>query len=106
MNKRKLNLTFRLNLRPMISINTSGPSLNYRWADGCDLATLMLLVTTNVYGRTATVVGVYSASSYTTDVGMRADVAKVETEDLTIRLSAGVFKVIEAPLDSHSFTNH
>ncbi|KAG2310114.1 hypothetical protein Bca52824_021671 [Brassica carinata] len=68
------------------------------------LSTLMQLVSTNDYGRTAAVVGVYSASRYATDIGMRADVAKVEAEDLTRRVSAGKFKVIEPPLGSHSFT--
>lgn len=69
-------------------------------------SSLMQLLTTNVNGRTSTVVGVCCVlceSRRATDIGMRADVAKVEALDLTRRLSAGVFKVIEPPLGSHSF---
>ncbi|KAF2610881.1 hypothetical protein F2Q70_00007158 [Brassica cretica] len=62
------------------------------------LSTPMRLVTTNIYGMAATAVSVYCASRYATDIGMRADVAKVEVEDLTRRLSVGLFQVIEPPV--------
>jgi hypothetical protein len=62
------------------------------------LSTPMRLLTTNVYGMAATAIGVYCASRYATDIGMRADVAKVEAEDLTRRLSSGLFQVLDPPL--------
>ncbi|CAN6810173.1 unnamed protein product, partial [Brassica oleracea] len=62
------------------------------------LSTPMRLVTTNIYGMAATAVSVYCASRYATDIGMRADVAKVEVEDLTRRLSVGLFQVVEPPV--------
>ncbi|XP_042475057.1 protein LEAD-SENSITIVE 1-like [Macadamia integrifolia] len=46
------------------------------------LATPLRLVTTNVYGMAATAIGVYCASRYAADIGMRRDVVKVEVEDL------------------------
>ncbi|XP_010543837.1 PREDICTED: uncharacterized protein LOC104816622 [Tarenaya hassleriana] len=61
------------------------------------LSTPMRLVTTNVYGMAATAVGVYCVSRYAADIGMRRDVAKIEVEDLTGRLSRGLLQVIEPP---------
>lgn len=59
------------------------------------LSTPLRLVTTNVYGMAATAVGVYCASRYAADIGMRRDVVKVSVEDLTSRLSRGLLQVIE-----------
>ncbi|GFY97965.1 NC domain-containing protein-like protein [Actinidia rufa] len=59
------------------------------------LSTPLLLVTTNVYGMAATAVGVYCASRYAADIGMRRDVMKVSVEDLTRRLETGALRVVE-----------
>ncbi|XP_077235621.1 protein LEAD-SENSITIVE 1-like [Tasmannia lanceolata] len=59
------------------------------------LSTPLYLVTTNVYGMTATAIGVYCASRYAADIGMRRDVVKVTVEDLTSRLTTGVIQVME-----------
>ncbi|CBI22789.3 hypothetical protein VitviT2T_011719 [Vitis vinifera] len=59
------------------------------------LSTPLRLVTTNIYGMAATAVGVYCASRFAADIGMRKDVAKVEVEDLTRRLATGLIQVIE-----------
>lgn len=53
------------------------------------LSTPLRLVTTNVYGMAATAVGVYCASRYAADIGMRSDVVKLSVEDLTMRLTTG-----------------
>lgn len=60
------------------------------------LATPLRLVTTNVYGMAATAVGVYCASRYAADIGMRHDVVKVRVEDLTRRLATGELRVAES----------
>ncbi|XP_058089022.1 protein LEAD-SENSITIVE 1 [Magnolia sinica] len=60
------------------------------------MSTPLRLVTTNIYGMTATAVGVYCASRYAADIGMRRDVVKVDAEDLTSRLAAGALRVVEA----------
>ncbi|KAG8374044.1 hypothetical protein BUALT_Bualt11G0090000 [Buddleja alternifolia] len=52
------------------------------------------LLTTNVYGIAATAVGVYCASRYAADIGMRTDVEKIEVEDLTRRLATGMLQVL------------
>ncbi|KAF6158998.1 hypothetical protein GIB67_042079 [Kingdonia uniflora] len=52
-------------------------------------------VTTNMYGMAATAVGVYCASRYAADIGMRPDVVKVEAEDLTARLATGGLQIVE-----------
>ncbi|KAK9289868.1 hypothetical protein L1049_008029 [Liquidambar formosana] len=59
------------------------------------LSTPLRLVTTNIYGMAATAVGVYCASRYAADIGMRRDVVKVSVEDLTTRLAAGLLQVVE-----------
>ncbi|KAI4348884.1 hypothetical protein L6164_009550 [Bauhinia variegata] len=59
------------------------------------LSTPLRLVTTNVYGMAATAVGVYCASRYAADIGMRRDVVKISVEDLTRRLAAGLLQVVE-----------
>lgn len=59
------------------------------------LSTPLRLVTTNVYGMAATAVGVYCASRYAADIGMRRDVVKIEVEDLTSRLNIGLLQVVE-----------
>ncbi|KAL7137245.1 hypothetical protein ABFS83_10G079800 [Erythranthe nasuta] len=59
------------------------------------LSTPLRLVTTNVYGMAVTAVGVYCASRYAADVGMRSDVLKVPVEDLTTRLATGMLQVLE-----------
>ncbi|KAJ6923908.1 hypothetical protein NC652_017276 [Populus alba x Populus x berolinensis] len=59
------------------------------------LSTPTRLVTTNIYGMAATAVGVYCASRYAADIGMRRDVVKVSAEDLTRRLATGLLQVIE-----------
>uniref|UniRef100_A0A6N2MVS9 LRAT domain-containing protein n=1 Tax=Salix viminalis TaxID=40686 RepID=A0A6N2MVS9_SALVM len=59
------------------------------------LSTPMRLVTTNIYGMAATAVGVYCASRYAADIGMRRDVVKVSAEDLTRRLATGLLQVSE-----------
>ncbi|XP_028784766.1 uncharacterized protein LOC114740730 isoform X1 [Neltuma alba] len=58
------------------------------------LSTPLRLVTTNVYGMAATAVGVYCASRYAADIGMRKDVVKVQVEDLTRRLATGMLQVV------------
>lgn len=64
------------------------------------LATPLRLVTTNIYGMAATAVGVYCASRYAADIGMRMDVVKVPVEDLTRRLAAGILQVLEPSLQA------
>ncbi|KAM7261023.1 hypothetical protein ACFE04_026498 [Oxalis oulophora] len=59
------------------------------------LSTPLRLVTTNVYGMVATAVGVYCASRYAADIGMRKDVAKVSAEELTTRLATGLLQVVQ-----------
>ncbi|KAK6145747.1 hypothetical protein DH2020_022567 [Rehmannia glutinosa] len=58
------------------------------------LSTPLRIVTTNVYGMAATAVGVYCASRYAADIGMRRDVAKVPVEDLTRRIATGMLQVL------------
>lgn len=62
------------------------------------LSTPLRLVTTNIYGMAATAVGVYCASRYAADIGMRKDVVKVPVEDLTGRLATGTLVVAEPAL--------
>jgi len=62
------------------------------------LSTSMRVVTTNVYGMAATAVGVYCASRYAADIGMRRDVVKVSVEDLTRRLATGLLQVVESQM--------
>lgn len=59
------------------------------------LSTPLRLVTTNLYGMAATAVGVYCASRYAADIGMRRDVVKIQVEDLTRRLAIGLLQVVE-----------
>ncbi|VFQ59232.1 unnamed protein product [Cuscuta campestris] len=54
------------------------------------LSTPMRLVTTNIYGMAVTAVGVYCASRYAADIGVRRDAVKVSVEDLTGQLSTSV----------------
>ncbi|KAL3628145.1 importin subunit beta-3 [Castilleja foliolosa] len=61
------------------------------------LSTPLRLVTTNIYGMAATAVGVYCASRYAADIGMRRDVVKIPVEDLTRRLAIGMLQVLEPP---------
>ncbi|EPS62196.1 hypothetical protein M569_12596, partial [Genlisea aurea] len=61
------------------------------------LATPLRLVTTNVYGMAAVGVGVYCASRYAADIGMRSDVVKVSVEDLTRRLATVSLPVVMEP---------
>lgn len=61
------------------------------------LSTPLRLVTTNIYGMAATAVGVYCASRYAADIGMRKDVVKIPVEDLTRRLATGTLVVAEPP---------
>ncbi|KAL6005464.1 importin subunit beta-3 [Asimina triloba] len=60
------------------------------------LSTPLRLVTTNIYGMTATAIGVYCASRYAADIGMRRDVLKVDAEDLTSRLATGALRVLDS----------
>ncbi|KAK6131600.1 hypothetical protein DH2020_034614 [Rehmannia glutinosa] len=62
------------------------------------LSTPLRIVTTNVYGMAATAVGVYCASRYAADIGMRRDVAKVPVEDLTRRIATDMLQVLEPSL--------
>ncbi|CAI9097602.1 OLC1v1034071C1 [Oldenlandia corymbosa var. corymbosa] len=62
------------------------------------LSTPLRLVTTNVYGMAVTAVGVYCASRYAADIGMRRDVVKMPVEDLTARLATGLLQVISPSL--------
>lgn len=59
------------------------------------LSTPLRLVTTNIYGMAATAVGMYCASRYAADIGIRMDAVKVPVEDLTRRLATGLLQVIE-----------
>ncbi|KAG5553852.1 hypothetical protein RHGRI_011655 [Rhododendron griersonianum] len=61
-------------------------------------STPLRLVTTNVYGMAATAVGVYCASRYAADIGMRRDVVKMSAEDLTTRLAVGTLQVVDSSL--------
>ncbi|KAL3825704.1 hypothetical protein ACJIZ3_021733 [Penstemon smallii] len=62
------------------------------------LSTPLRLVTTNVYGMAATAIGVYCASRYAADIGMRSDVVKVHVEELTSRIATGMLQVVEPSL--------
>lgn len=62
------------------------------------LSTPLRLVTTNVYGMAVTAVGVYCASRYGADIGMRKDVVTVQVEDLTTRLANGLLQVVESQI--------
>lgn len=62
------------------------------------LSTPLRMVTTNVYGMAATAVGVYCASRYAADIGMRRDVVKVQVEDLARRLATGLLQVLETQI--------
>uniref|UniRef100_A0A5B7BNN9 LRAT domain-containing protein n=1 Tax=Davidia involucrata TaxID=16924 RepID=A0A5B7BNN9_DAVIN len=64
------------------------------------LSTPLRLVTTNIYGMAATAVGVYCASRYAADIGMRRDVMKVSVEDLTRRLATGTLQVVEPSIQA------
>ncbi|KAL6559124.1 importin subunit beta-3 [Orobanche hederae] len=59
------------------------------------LSTPLRLLTTNVYGMVVTAVGVYCASRYAADIGMRRDVVKVAVEDLTRRIATGMLQILE-----------
>ncbi|XP_077230796.1 protein LEAD-SENSITIVE 1-like isoform X2 [Tasmannia lanceolata] len=56
------------------------------------LSTPLRLFTTNVYGMTAMAIGMYCASRYAADIGMRRDVLKVAVEDLTSRLETSIIQ--------------
>ncbi|XP_047318883.1 protein LEAD-SENSITIVE 1 [Impatiens glandulifera] len=60
------------------------------------MSTPLRLLTTNIYGMAATAVGVYCASRYAADIGMRRDVVKVAVEDLTRRLATGTLNVADS----------
>ncbi|GMN39558.1 hypothetical protein TIFTF001_008794 [Ficus carica] len=60
----------------------------------------MHLVTTNIYGKVATAIGVYCTSRYAADIGMRRDVMKVSVEDLTRRLATGLLQVVESQMSA------
>jgi len=62
------------------------------------LSSPLRMVTTNVYGMAVTAVGVYCASRYATDIGMRGDVVKVPVEELTRRLATGFLQVVESQM--------
>ncbi|OMO68567.1 hypothetical protein COLO4_29573 [Corchorus olitorius] len=64
------------------------------------LSSPLRLVTTNIYGMAATAVGVYCASRYAADIGMRRDAVKIPVEDLTRRLATGLLQVIEPPVST------
>ncbi|CAI0462902.1 unnamed protein product [Linum tenue] len=67
------------------------------------LSTPVRLVTTNVYGMAAMAVGVYCISRYAADIDIRTDAEKVNVEDLTSRLAAGLVQVVEpqiVPIES------
>ncbi|XVE61399.1 hypothetical protein DITRI_Ditri06bG0036500 [Diplodiscus trichospermus] len=64
------------------------------------LSTSLRLVTTNIYGMAATAVGVYCASRYGADIGMRRNAVKVSVEDLTRRLATGLLQVIEPQISA------
>lgn len=68
------------------------------------LSTPLRLVTTNVYGMAATAIGVYCASRYAADIGMRRDVVKVSVEDMTRRVAAGLLQVAEAQITAAPIT--
>lgn len=59
------------------------------------------MVTTNVYGMAATAVGVYCASRYMADIGMRPNVVKVPVEELTSRLATGLLQVVEPQIPTN-----
>ncbi|KAI3747090.1 hypothetical protein L6452_09535 [Arctium lappa] len=59
------------------------------------LSAPLRLVTTNIYGIAATAVGLYCASRFAADIGMRSDVMKVDVEDLTRRIASGALTVVE-----------
>lgn len=67
------------------------------------LSTPLRLVTTNIYGMAATAVGVYCASRYAADIGMRGDVVKVSVEDLTRRLA---IQVVEPSVPLPALTSY
>lgn len=62
------------------------------------LSSPLRLVTTNVYGMVAAAVGVYCASRYAADIGMRRDAIKVAVEELTRRLATGSLQVVDPGL--------
>eukprot|EP00268_Persea_americana_P008069 TRINITY_DN1309_c0_g2_i1.p1 TRINITY_DN1309_c0_g2~~TRINITY_DN1309_c0_g2_i1.p1 ORF type:complete len:256 (-),score=41.57 TRINITY_DN1309_c0_g2_i1:690-1457(-) len=66
------------------------------------LSTPLRLVTTNMYGMAATAVGVYCASRYAADIGVRRDVVKVDVEDLMARLATGTLVVNNLALSVRS----
>lgn len=70
------------------------------------LSTPLRLVTTNVYGMAATAVGVYCASRYAADIGMRRDVMRVGVEDLTRRIATGAITVAETSLPALMTNNN
>ncbi|CAK7342027.1 unnamed protein product [Dovyalis caffra] len=75
-------------------------SIHHRGPLAAVLSTPMRLVSTNIYGMAATAVGVYCASRYAADIGMRRDVVKVSVEDLTRRLATGLLQVIEPQISA------
>ncbi|KVI08386.1 uncharacterized protein LOC112528950 isoform X1 [Cynara cardunculus var. scolymus] len=70
------------------------------------LSTPLRLVTTNIYGMAATAVGVYCASRYAADIGMRSDVRKVGVEDLTRRIATGGLTVVEPSIPAWMLNNN
>ncbi|XP_068659214.1 protein LEAD-SENSITIVE 1 [Aristolochia californica] len=60
------------------------------------LSSPLRLVTTNIYGMTATAIGVYCASRWAADIGTRRDVVKLEVEELTASLPISVAQVVNA----------
>eukprot|EP00262_Sarcandra_glabra_P020613 TRINITY_DN82_c0_g1_i3.p1 TRINITY_DN82_c0_g1~~TRINITY_DN82_c0_g1_i3.p1 ORF type:complete len:259 (-),score=25.14 TRINITY_DN82_c0_g1_i3:286-1062(-) len=78
------------------TIGRSGQAVSYVGGPlAAMLSSPLRFVTTNVYGMTATAVGVYCASRYAADIGVRRDAVKVEVEDLMHRLATGGIRVVE-----------
>ncbi|XP_031474171.1 protein LEAD-SENSITIVE 1 [Nymphaea colorata] len=65
------------------TIGQSGQAMSFLAAA---FSSPLRLATSNVYGMAVTAIGVYCASRYAADVGMRSGVMKVSVEDLTGRL--------------------
>ncbi|TKY53159.1 LRAT domain protein [Spatholobus suberectus] len=65
------------------------------------LSSPLRMVTTNVYGMAVTAIGVYCASRYYADIGMRGDVMKVQVEELTRRLATGLLRVVEPQIPTN-----
>nr|ACU23792.1 unknown [Glycine max] len=65
------------------------------------LSSPLRMVTTNVYGMAATAVGVYCASRYMADIGMRPNAVKVPVEQLTTRLATGLLQVVEPQIPTN-----